>query len=332
MTYSYGKRRFTIGKPINAIWMYMLINILFIIRNMLGDRVEQISDRYLHLPTNAIMWIIILILYIIIRINLFCKLRKNRPDLPSTIEISDSGTLRLFHGQAMYAEIPINQITALNDVMLDVLPPFTVNASELMLETPVQGANHIYILPFLAGYSDFILKLLDISPDLRSMYKKTEWESLPYRDSWPLICYSIIVLMFFFILFYIAFDVQQMHGHINMVSLWIFWSMVTAIIVSIIVAIFFVVREACERASMISFYTDKMQIARSSFWYSHVHNDVYPRDITGIDIIPSGKKPEQCIIRTETRRFCIPSAYMKNYPLLVQRIREFREQVPALDA
>lgn len=312
--YSYGNRQYSLGKPITTYWLVSLIFVPHVIRDLLKSFGQPVPHWLT--PAIAITWIVVLV-WLTIRIIRFYR-PKRRPDLPSAIEITDDGILRLFHGQDMYAEIPISQIASLKDVMLEVLPWNTVNASQLTLTTPVQGFDHIYILPYLKGYSEFILKLIDFSPNLRSAHKGPEWESISSRiDS------SLMILLFLAVTLLavcIAFTVHmQMTGNGKNGALLIPWGIETGIIASLLLS----VRESRRNVTLITFYPNKMQIIRSSIWYS----DIHPEEITGLEIISSEKMPERFIIRTGKDSFCIASDNMKNYPELVQHIREFKEQL-----
>ncbi|WP_319586308.1 hypothetical protein [uncultured Desulfobulbus sp.] len=106
-----------------------------------------------------------------------------------------------------------------------------------------------------------------------------------------------------------------MKGHSNSPALWIAWGINAIIVWALVVN----ARESTKRVTLITFYPNKMQIVRSSIWYS----DVHPEDITKMEIIPAGKNPERYMIQTDKKSFCISSDNMRNYPELIQHIREF---------
>ena len=103
-------------------------------------------------------------------------------------------------------------------------------------------------------------------------------------------------------------------------GMWITWGMGSALIAGLVLT----ARESRLRVTMVSIYPSKLQIIRSSIWYK----DLRPEEITGIEIIPSGKDPERCIVRVRNDKFVLYSEYMRSYPELIQRIMEFKGQSP----
>lgn len=313
--YSYGNQRFALGKPLTAFWLFFLIILPQMAHHNGMDLSRMVGDRY---PLIMSLLYMAAFLILMIRFFQFCFPRK-RPDLPSAIEITDASSLRLFHGQEVYGEVQISEIASLKDEMLDVLPWSNINATRLALKTPVQGVNHIYVLPYLKGYSDFIYRLSDLSPTLRSVYNGSEWESTMSGS----LALALGMLLFFVVLVLvcsIAFIVQpHVRGHASASVLWVVWGLEAAFIA----ALWETAREARKRVTIISFYPDKMQIVRSSIWYS----DVRPEEITGVEVVPSGTHPERCAIETEKGSFLIYSEYMKNYPDLLKRIKRFSESL-----
>ena len=275
---------------------------------MFGGKIEQWIDWLK--PGIIVVWVAVLI-GLLIRVYRYLH-PKDRTDLPSALEITDAGTLRLFHGQEMYAEVPLSQIASLKDAMVEVLPWNTINVSQLMLAAPISGVDHIYVLPYLDGYSDFILKLIDRSPDLHFEHEAVEWGSLSGRRL-DLGVMRIAIYAFLGIVFCVAFAIGLMRGHGNVGVLWVLCGIETALIVWLVEG----VKELRRSVTLVSFYPDKMQVVRSSIWYA----DVRP-----------GKVPERCMVRTANGEYVLYSEYMKSYPMLTRRIGVFMGQGTDSDA
>ncbi|WP_319586309.1 hypothetical protein [uncultured Desulfobulbus sp.] len=116
MKYSYGNRRYSLGKPITTNWLILIIFIPHIIRDLFKS--FKLPELAWIEPITTVTWVVALI-WLIVRVIRYYR-PKNCPDLPSAIEITDTGVLRLFHGQQKYAEIPIDQIASLKDTTLDI--------------------------------------------------------------------------------------------------------------------------------------------------------------------------------------------------------------------
>lgn len=318
MIYTYGNRRIILGAPgMHIVWVVLPMAIP-VLSEVLGDHISksrQMGGTLAHLLLISLALVVACIMW------RRASGAPHRQDVPTGLEISKEGMLRLYHDEIPYAEIPVANVSFVGPEKVTVLPWDELPASRLLIEPAMGGIDHVYVLPYLQGYSDFVSRLRARSPRLQPFKNHDEWGTSE-TGSGDISLFGMGIAVFALVLTVILGVVSLTQGRFygRHGASKLTWHLIALGLFAAILILS--VARARKLVTRISFFPRKLVVDRGVLW----HTEVTPEDIVGFDVIPPGRKPERCIVRLRNDSFEISSSRHADYPDLVYNLRAFAER------
>lgn len=316
MKYSYNDRKFVLNDSSKSTeWdkigpLYFVFFVGMLLSGVLRPHLGYAADL------GYIVAASLLAFGSILKARHMAKKQQERPDVPTSLEISDHATFGLFHGDTKYAEIPVEQIDFITESKILLLPWGSVLATELSIRPAYQGIDRVYIFPYLNGYTEFVEKIRGLSPKFLPFSDQTEWGGTSRKEETGyLLPVLSLILGMVFVRDLPIFKHYETHSWLQLMEV----AGEIAILAGILALIVYKVEKP---VSLITFSPGKLVVRKGL----RGTLELRPTDIISIDIMPPDKEAEHCVVRLRDGSFSISPEYHRDYEGVIQRLKAFAEQ------